>query len=189
MMSSNTLSTKHQAVTFAEYSDLVCYHIPIGQDKSSTWYSSKDRHSFRKTMTHDAWKASQEINHLPSGEAMTHDQLTECLGIEMFLVAGTARSAHQARRAHIAAVLSEQTIQRESGICDVERLSSVSKKGSHQSVERARKLAAGYAALVMEWEATVSACHPPTMSPFSHYRPGVQHFDLKPLSPHPTFLH
>lgn len=151
---SNLMTTKlpPRTVTFAENSDLVYYPIPIGQDKSTTWYSSKDRHSFRQTMIHDVWNASQEINHLRSGDILTYEQLSECMGIEMFLSNGVARCAHQARRAHIAAVLSEQRIQQESGICDIARLSSVSTNRSFQTVERARKLAVGYASLVILME-------------------------------------
>jgi len=56
----------------------------------------------------------------------------------------------QARLAHIAAVLSEHLMQKQIGICDVERLSRVSQNTSHASVVKARKLAVGYAALLIE---------------------------------------
>jgi hypothetical protein len=58
--------------------------------------------------------------------------------------------AEQSRRSHIAAVLSEQWMQKQNGICDGARLSSVSQNSSCRSAEKARKLAMGYAALMIE---------------------------------------
>ena len=73
------------------------------------------------------------------------------MAVEAFLSAlPAARQAEQSRRANVAAVLSEQRRQKHEGICDIERLSSVSMSGSEWSSTKARKLAAGYAAIIMD---------------------------------------
>ncbi len=137
-----------RAVTFSEYSELVAF--PCDHDTATTWYSSKETRQFRQTMIDDAWKASQEIIDLPHGGILTHE-LTQCLGIKIFRTHGVAKcTGVQARRTHIAAVLSEQLMQKQMGICDVERLSRVSQNTSHASVLKAQKLAVGYAALLIE---------------------------------------
>lgn len=136
-----------RAVTFSEYSALFYYHCH--NDKSST-YSSKDMYHFRRMRLYDVYHVRSEINKLPNGDIMTHEQLLECLGIEMFVRNDAARSVRQARRAHIAAVLSEQVIQKQIDIFDSERLSKVSQISSRMTVEKAHKLAMGYAALLME---------------------------------------
>lgn len=91
---------------------------------------------------------SQEIEALPTGATMTQEQLIHCLGIELFITKGSARCATETRRAHIDAVLTEQSRQKHSGTCDIERLSITSQKGSLWSKERAQKLAIGYASLI-----------------------------------------
>lgn len=138
-----------RAVTFSEYSELVAF--PCDHYTATTWYSSKETRQFRQTMIDDARKASQEIMDLPHGGILSHEQLTQCLGIKIFRTHGVAKcTGVQARRAHIAAVLSEQLMQKQMGICDVERLSRVSQNTSHASVLDAQKLAVGYAALLIE---------------------------------------
>ena len=139
-----------QTVTFSEFSELVYYHIPCDYDKSTTWYSSSDRCGFRQTLIENARHVSQEINDLQHGDILTHEQQSKCIGIEIFLSNGVARCAQQAKRAHIAAVLSEQRIQNQNGTVDIARLSMVSQIRSRANVENARDLAAGYAALLME---------------------------------------
>jgi hypothetical protein len=106
-------------------------------------------HQFRKTLVDDARKASQDIKDLPLGD-MTHQQLCECLGIETLLFSGIARCTLQARRALIAAVLTEQLMQRREGICDIERISRVSQNRSRWTVEKSQKFASAYAACVMD---------------------------------------
>lgn len=150
-----------QAVTFSEYSELVYYQSPCDYDKSTMWYSSDDRLRFRQTMIDDVRKASHEIDALPPflqssddiDDMIAHRRkqklACECLGIEIFLSNGVARYAEQARRAHIAAVLSEQWMQKQNGICDTGRLSRISQIRSQATVEKAWKLAAGCAALQM----------------------------------------
>jgi len=136
-----------RTITFSEYSDL--YFLNNDGENSTTWYSSNDMHQFRKTLVDDARKASQEIKDLPLGD-MTHRQLCECLGIETLLFSGIARCTLQARRAHIAAVLTEQLMQRREGICDTERISRVSQNRSRWSVEKSLKFASAYAACVID---------------------------------------
>lgn len=62
----------------------------------------------------------------------------------MFLTEGLARHVQQTRRAQIVAVLLEQRRQEYQGIHDVEALSTLSKKKSCWSKERAVQLATGY---------------------------------------------
>lgn len=140
-----------RAITFSEYSELV--YIPCDpDDKCIKWYSSDDSRRFRKTMVDDIRRLSHEIDVLPRGDILTQDQLCKCLGIDAFLCKNDAaiRRAGQSRRAHIAAVLSEQWTQKQNGKCDVARLSSISQNSSRRTVEKARKLAMGYAALLIE---------------------------------------
>ncbi|KAL7438379.1 hypothetical protein ACHAXH_007599 [Discostella pseudostelligera] len=148
-MTNTTTSMKAQAVTFSVSSEL--YILPAGkQDGSATWYSSQDKQYFRRSMVSSIRKASQEIEKLPPGATMTKEQLIDCLGIELFITKGAARSAAEVRRAHMDAILSEQQRQRQCGTCDIGRLSSISQQGSLWTKERALKLATGYAALSME---------------------------------------
>lgn len=138
-----------RAVSFSEFSEIV--FIPRDEDchleKSKKWYSSNDRHRFYQTLTNDARQASQEIQGLSAGEIMSPEQLYNFLGIEAFLQRGAAVRAQRSRRAHMSAVLTEQYRQKHKGICDPERLSIVSQKGSHGMKERAWKLAVGYASI------------------------------------------
>jgi len=67
-----------------------------------------------------------------------------CLGIELFLSQGLARQAAEMKRTHIDAVVAEQRTQTALGLCDIERLSSISKESSNCYRERAQKLAEGY---------------------------------------------
>ena len=141
-------TTPPQAVTFSEFSELV--FIPCDHEKSAKWYSSEDKYRFRQTLIDNVRQLKKEINALSHGEIMTQEQLCKCVGIEMFLTKEASRYAEQAKRTHIDAVLLEQRRQKQIGICDRTRLSTISQKGSGWTNERARKLAAGYAALSME---------------------------------------
>lgn len=150
IMSTSNASSRStpRAVTFSEYSELVVYPDDSKSDKSTKWYSSKDRNRFRQSVIDDARRVSQEIKDLPPGEVMTHNQLCQCLGIEVFL--GSARCAEQARRSHIAAVLSEHYRQKHNGTYDIENLSGVSKRTSEWSTTRAWMLADRFAAIRMD---------------------------------------
>lgn len=111
-----------------------------------------DRKRFCQILINEVRRVSHEIQELPPGDVMSHEQLCDCLGIEAFLwgekYAVQARA--QARRAHIAAVLTEQCIQKQNGVKDIERLSKVSKMGSKWSSTRAGLLAARYAEILMD---------------------------------------
>ena len=88
---------------------------------------------------------------------MTHDQLCECLGIEVFL--GSARYAEQARRSHIAAVLAEHYRQNNNGTYDIEKLSRVSKRTSEWSTTRAWMIADRFAAIRMDDDCGTDKLH------------------------------
>ena len=62
---------------------------------------------------------------------------------------GLAEQMEDMRRAHAAAVLSEQSLQKQQhGVCDPEKLAHVSKIRSKWSKTRARKQATGYSKLL-----------------------------------------
>ena len=90
---------------------------------------------------------SREMNNTPV-EAITPEQLCECVGIEVFVTQGLAKDAFEKKRTHIDAVLSEQRLQEEKGVCDIEKLSKVSEKGSRWTRSRAQKLASLYIKLL-----------------------------------------
>lgn len=139
-----------RAVSFSEYSELVVY-VPKC-DPSTSWYSAMDRKRFRQTLINEARRLSHEIQELHPDDVMSHEQLCDCLGIEAFLGGKkyAVQARVQARRAHIAAVLTEQCIQKKNGMCDIERLSKVSMMGSKWSSTRAGLLATRYAEVLMD---------------------------------------
>ena len=67
----------------------------------------------------------------------------ERVGIELYLNKGMKKRVVETKRAHVQAVLSEQSRQRQQDIHDIEELSSVSKETSWTG-ERAHILATGY---------------------------------------------
>ena len=141
-----------RAVTFSVYSELVVYEPNSDEHvKSKTWYSSKDRHGFRQELISHVRRVSHAIEVLPLGDVMSNELPCDCLGIEALISGvGAARRSEQARRAHIAAVLSEQHRQLQEGVHDIERLSEVSKLGSDRTRTRARALAKGYASVRLD---------------------------------------
>jgi hypothetical protein len=149
-MTASSVSSRSppRGVTFSEYSELVLIPRSDEHALTATWYSSQDRNHFRQVLISEARRVSKEIKALSPGEVLSHEQLCECLGVEVFITMGAARKADQARRSHISSVLSEQCRQKQVGECDLERLSRVSKRGSESSTIRASKLAAGYAAIM-----------------------------------------
>lgn len=90
---------------------------------------------------------SRQIEYAPADAMITLEQLYECIGIEVYVTKGLAKDVAKTRRAHVDAVLSEQRIQKRKVVCDIEKLSSVSKTRSLLSKVRARKLATVY-----QWE-------------------------------------
>ena len=148
-----TSNKRSHAVTFSICSDL--YIVPASEeDRSTTWYTTEEKQGFRRSMVKSIRKITRELEELPMGATMTQCQLLDCLGIELLITSGVARSAAEVRRAHIDAILSEQRLQKLQGVCDIDRISSISEEGSHLTTERARKLATGYAALSMKWRCT-----------------------------------
>lgn len=105
-----------------------------------------DNVCFYQTLIRDARRMSREMNNTPIG-AIIPEQLYECVGIEVFVTQGLAMHVAEKKRMHIDAVLSEQRLQEENGVCDIETLSSVSKNGSQWHRNRARKLASAYSEL------------------------------------------
>lgn len=139
-----------RAVSFSVTSELYVIHASRKDDISAAWYSSREKRGFRQSMLASIRQVTREIEELPPGATMTDEQLLNCLGIESFLTKGAARNVAEMRRAHIDAVLSEQSRQKQIGKCNVERISRISQKGSLSGKERAWKLARGYAAMTID---------------------------------------
>ena len=140
-------NTRPRAVTFSQFSELA--FIPK-DDIESKWYSKQETHGFRRALVRDAKQMSRQIEDAPADAMITLEQLYECIGIEVYVTKGLAKDVAKTRRAHVDAVLSEQSLQKRQGVCDlcdIEKLASVSKTRSRWTEVRARKLATGY-----QWE-------------------------------------
>ena len=131
-------------VRFTKFSVLVL--IPK-DEHGLKWYNSQDREAFRLELVRDVRRLSGELERTGS-EALTPEVLLDCMGIEVFVTRGLLRRMTEQKRMHIHAVLSEQLLQTRQGISDPEKLSKVAKRSSKSSAKRARKLAAGYRALL-----------------------------------------
>lgn len=140
-------ATRPRAVTFSPFSELS--FIPKDDDIPKKWYSSRDALSFRQALVNNARKMPREIQDAPTDAKILREIVYQCIGIHMFVTRGLARQVQETRRAHIDAVLLEQRLQRQQGICDIEKLSNVSNK-SRWTKERARILATGYSKLFKE---------------------------------------
>jgi len=121
--------------------------IPM-DDFGPKWYSMQEKRGIRDELIRDIRQMTREIQDTPT-DTITPEQLNMCLGIELFLSPGLARQAAELKRTHIKAVLAEQRTQRALGLCDIERLSSISKESSQHFRERAHKLAEGYSKCVV----------------------------------------
>mmetsp|Transcript_41999 Transcript_41999/g.75665 ORF Transcript_41999/g.75665 Transcript_41999/m.75665 type:complete len:210 (-) Transcript_41999:51-680(-) len=132
--------SKPRAVTF----DSVCDVVIVPEDKmASKSYSRQDIRRFNQTMVRDILRMSREINSTP-GKSIPHDRLCECIGLERFLSQAVLKRAGAEKRAHIDAVLEEQSSQVRDNICDEEKLSQKSRASSRWARGRAEQLAAGY---------------------------------------------
>ena len=137
-MASRISTTRpHQSITFSQYSELAFIHREENASKLS--YTSQDYDMFKRTLIEDARRISREDE---TRAPIPHHH--ERVGIEVFLSQDLARQVDLARRSHVRAVLQEQELQKQRGICDVEKLSSVSSQKSFRSQERARILAIAY---------------------------------------------
>ena len=99
---------------------------------------SEDTNHFHQGLVQDVRRVSREIQ-----EAGVPKYPHELVGIEIFVTEGLARRVEVARREHIRAVLYEQMLQRQQGIYDPAKLSSVSMKTDWLK-ERARTIAIGH---------------------------------------------
>ena len=143
----NQQSSSPKVVTFSHFSELA--YIPKDHDPKK-WHSSEDMEGFRRALAVDVRSVSRDLVgdflRNPSSSTSEHarnpSRQYECLGIEMFVTEGLAKKIQDTRRAHVKAVLDEQALQRQQGICDAKKLSSVSKR-SNWSEKRARIVAMG----------------------------------------------
>ena len=141
----NQQSNSPKVVTFSHFSELA--YIPKDHDPKK-WHSSEDMEGFRRALAVDVRRVSRELQEdflrnltsSASEHARNPSRQYECLGIEMFVTEGLAKKIQDTRCAHVKAILNEQALQRRQGICDAEKLSSVSKK-SNWSAKRARIVA------------------------------------------------
>ena len=141
---SNPTPTRPRGVTFSPFSTLA--FIPK-DEADSKWYSRQEKHRFRLVLIRDARRMARTFKAAPA-DGILPEQLYECVGIEVLVTQGLARHAAEKKRKHVDAVLSEQSLQKQHGACDLERLSGVSKTTSSWTTERARKLATGYCELL-----------------------------------------
>ena len=128
----------NRQVTFSQYSSLVL--IPKDRSKND---SPQDKQRFRQELVQDARHMARILETTPAYD-ITPEQLYLCMGIEPFVTPGLAVRLQDIKRKHVRAVLDEQRIQRKRGVCDIEKLSFVSKQTSSWSRERAYKLGVGY---------------------------------------------
>eukprot|EP00584_Thalassiosira_punctigera_P002771 CAMPEP_0172528836 /NCGR_PEP_ID=MMETSP1067-20121228/3078_1 /TAXON_ID=265564 ORGANISM="Thalassiosira punctigera, Strain Tpunct2005C2" /NCGR_SAMPLE_ID=MMETSP1067 /ASSEMBLY_ACC=CAM_ASM_000444 /LENGTH=146 /DNA_ID=CAMNT_0013312801 /DNA_START=796 /DNA_END=1236 /DNA_ORIENTATION=- len=143
---SNPNPTRPRAVTFSQFSRLA--YIP-NDEAGSKWYSSGERNHFRQALIRDATRVSRALESASTeGILPDPEQLCECIGIEMLMNQGFALYSMEKKRRHVDAVLSEQMLQRQRGVCDLKRLSEISRTGSEWTTERAQKLATGYSKLL-----------------------------------------
>lgn len=145
MSTSIHIITRPRAVTFSQYSSLA---LISKDDMKSKWYSAEEKQEIRQALIRDVRHMSKELD---CTDAIGAEQLYQCVvGIENCMTHGLARHVAKKRREHTDAILAEQCLQAETGVCDPEKLSSISKKQSRWSRNRAHKLALGYGALLHE---------------------------------------
>ena len=87
---------------------------------------------------------SRQIDDAPADAMITLEQLHRCIGIEVYVTKSLVKDVAKMRRVHVDAVLLEQNLQTLQGVCDIKKLSSVSKIRSRWTKVRAQKLATSY---------------------------------------------
>lgn len=151
---SNDASATRPRVAFSQFSQLVVIpgeprHSDQGLREdpnerreggvAATWYSRQELNQFRHKLREDITRMSAELRALPTG-VRSQDQRYECIGIELILVHG-ARFAVEKRLAHRNAILSEQDLQEQRGVVDVEKLRHASEQRSLWAQTRAQDVA------------------------------------------------
>ena len=131
----------NKQVTFSQYSSLLIISNDNTRIKKN---SPQDEQRFRQELVQDARRMARILETTPAYN-VTPQQLYQCMGIEPYVTPGLAVRLQDIKRKHVNAVLGEQRRQR--GVCDIEKLSSVSKQTSGWSRERAYKLGVGYSDL------------------------------------------
>eukprot|EP00581_Thalassiosira_minuscula_P010537 CAMPEP_0183712802 /NCGR_PEP_ID=MMETSP0737-20130205/7867_1 /TAXON_ID=385413 /ORGANISM="Thalassiosira miniscula, Strain CCMP1093" /LENGTH=136 /DNA_ID=CAMNT_0025941509 /DNA_START=331 /DNA_END=741 /DNA_ORIENTATION=+ len=129
-------------VTFSKYSQLVV--IPPDSNEEAKWFSVQEKNQMKRAFFEDVMRVSSQF-HLVSPPP---DLLYECVGIEKFLAPGIARRVANEKRAHCHVIVAEKRRQMEQGVCDVEKLSTISKMTSMCAVKRAQSLASSYSQLL-----------------------------------------
>lgn len=136
-----SISNDTRAVAFTQYSELA--FIPR-DDAQYKWHSTQDKLLFRQSLIQDINRVSRDFQDAAARATVTPELLQECVGIEPFVTNGLAKHIDEKKRAHIQAVLQEQSLQREQGVCNPERLAMVSMVGSQSTAKRAQAFATGY---------------------------------------------
>ncbi len=130
----------NKQVTFSQYSSLAL--IPKDDIRSKN-NSPQDEQRLLQELFQDARRMARILESTPAYN-ITPEDLYLCMGIEQFVTPGLAVRLQDVKRKHVRTVLEEQRVQRQQGICDIDKLSFVSKQTSGSSRERAYKLAVGY---------------------------------------------
>ena len=142
MSSRISTASRPKSVTFSHFSELA--FIPKDKESPRKWYTAQDTHHFRQVMAQDILSVQMKIQRMPQEAVLSPEDLYECVGIEVCLANGLGQRMREARFAHLNAVLFEQNLQRQNGICDLEKLSAVSEKKTLWIKERAHTVATTY---------------------------------------------
>lgn len=131
---------KSRAVTFNPVSHVAV----VPEDKIETKaYSREDIRRFQQTLLLDVHRLRRELASTPPGE-IDHDRLYDCVGLERFVSRALQIRTTAAMRAHVDAVLEEQSLQEQRGCSDEKVLASVSRSSSAWARNSAEQRAAGY---------------------------------------------
>jgi len=134
------------SVSFSRYSQLALIPRRTDIEECQLWYTDQEKREIRRALVRDPLRMSAVVDR--AGTTIDLDQLHECVGIETYMTRGLARMVVDVRRSNIEAVLAEQRRQAERGVRDEDAISTVSRKHSKWSRDRARKLAEGYSELL-----------------------------------------
>ncbi|KAL7539329.1 hypothetical protein ACHAXR_011826 [Thalassiosira sp. AJA248-18] len=138
-----TSPTIPRALTFSRFSEIA--FIP-NDNIESKWYSTQDKNRFRRSLIVDVRRMKRELEDKPT-EANSPEWLYECLGLDKLISHDFMMQVAKKRRTHTDAVLSAQSLQKQQGVLDIEKLSRVSEDNSQWTRNRAQKLASSYSEL------------------------------------------
>lgn len=139
------MNQNHPTTKSVTFSSLTDEEIPIPTNHShqaELYYTSGDEQDFTREFEYGIAKCREMIrDKAMRGEELTDDELVECLGLESTLSASILRHVNQMKRAHLSAVLKEQSRQKFLGLHDAFQVAFVSDITSRAARVRSRKIA------------------------------------------------